>query len=157
MRGLPVPNQPKTIGEHLKMRRFELGISQAEAARRVSVTLRTVAAWERDKARPSGKYHPRLVEYLGCDPFHNLALGSPKGNEPSSVAILGPTAPLALGQQIRKRREELKKTQKECAKELGVSVKTLWGWETSQRQPWAKHLNRVLAFLGTGLEMVPAK
>jgi hypothetical protein len=31
-----------------------------------------------------------------------------------------------------------------------------WGWETSRRQPWAKHLNRVLAFLGTALEMVPA-
>lgn len=37
-----------------------------------------------------------------------------------------------------------------------LTAKTLWGWETSRRQPWAKHLNRVLAFLGIALEMVPA-
>jgi transcriptional regulator with XRE-family HTH domain len=43
--------------------------------------------------------------------------------------------PVTTGEKIRQRRLKLKKTRKQLASELGVSVKTLWGWETDRWQP----------------------
>jgi transcriptional regulator with XRE-family HTH domain len=147
-RSFPVSKEPRTIGEHLRKRRFDLGIRQSEVALRLGVSKRTLSLWETDNIYPTWAYQPRLVDYLGHDPFTDPALGSPKGNETSFVAILAPTAPLTLGQQIRKRRLELRKNRTECAGEFGVSVKTLWGWETGRWEPLAGHLKLVATFLG---------
>ena len=144
----PISKQPKTIGEHLKKQRFSLGIRQSEAAQRLGVSKRTLSLWETDNIYPTWAYQPRLVEYLGYDPFTTPALGGPKSNETSFVAILAPIGPLTIGQRITKRRVELRKTRKECATELGVSVKTLWGWETGRCQPCPNHFKRVVALLG---------
>jgi len=43
---------------------------------------------------------------------------------------------------------ELKKTRKQCAKELGISVKTLWAWETNRHHPSVELRNRLETFLG---------
>jgi hypothetical protein len=59
--------------------------------------------------------------------FTDPALGRPGGNESPFVAILASEAATGIGQQILKKRIQMKKTRKESAKELGVSVKTLWG------------------------------
>jgi DNA-binding XRE family transcriptional regulator len=103
--------------------------------------------WETDKVYPSWEHQPRIVEYLGCDPFTDPALGRPKGNETPGVAFLAPAGPLSFGQQIRKRRMELKKTRKQLAQELGVSVKTLWSWETDRCQPGIPHPKQIAEFL----------
>ena len=68
---------------------------------------------------------PRLVEYLGFDPFVIAALGRPKGNETHGVAFLSPDRKLALGQQILHWRIGLKKTHKLMVAEMGVSIKPL--------------------------------
>ena len=146
-RSFPVSKQPKTIGERLRKQRFNLGIRQAQAAQRFKVSQLTLSLWERDKAHPTWPYQPRLAEYLGYDPFTDPALGRPKGNETSYVAILAPAGDPTLGQRIIARRMELKKNRKECAREMGVSVKTLWGWETGRCQPSARHLEQVHALL----------
>ena len=58
------------------------------------------------------------------------------------------------GRPIRNdRRTELRKNRKEGAKELGVSVKTLWAWETCRWEPCASHLERVGAFLDFDLTL----
>jgi transcriptional regulator with XRE-family HTH domain len=147
-RSFPVSKQPKTFGEHLRKQRFNLGIRQSEAALRLGVSKRTLSLWETDNIYPTWAYQPRLIEYLGCDPFTNQALGGPKGNESPSVAILAPTGLLTFGQRIMARRVELRKNRTECAQEIGVSVKTLWGWETGRCQPCASHFERLVAFLG---------
>jgi len=56
-----------------------------------------------------------------------------KSNESQRVAFLSSEPSVHIGQQIAKRRMELKKTRKQ----MGVSVKTLWGWETNRHQPGA--------------------
>jgi DNA-binding XRE family transcriptional regulator len=76
-----------------------------------------------------------LTAYLGYDPFTDPTLGSPRGNEPSGVAFLSPDAPVTLGQKLMQNRLKMRKTRKQMAAELGVSVKTLWGWETDRWQP----------------------
>jgi DNA-binding XRE family transcriptional regulator len=85
---------------------------------------------------------------LGYDPFTDPALGRPKGKETPVVAFLSSNVPISIGQQIRKSRLELKKSRNKCAKELGISVKTLWGWETGRCQPCILLKERVAEFLG---------
>jgi transcriptional regulator with XRE-family HTH domain len=42
---------------------------------------------------------------------------------------------MTIGERIKEHRFKLNKTRKQMAKELGISVKTLWGWETDRWQP----------------------
>ena len=148
-RSWPVAKQPQSIGEQLRKRRFDLGIRQSEAARRLNVSNRTLSLWECDRVYPTWQFQPRIAAYLGQDPFIDPSLGRPKGNETQFVAILAPNQPGSLGQQIRKRRLDLRKTRRQLAKELAVSVKTLWGWETGRRKPTARLWERLEQFLDT--------
>jgi DNA-binding transcriptional regulator YiaG len=84
---------------------------------------------------PPWAFQPRLIAYLGYDPFTETGLKTPKSNEPSFVAFLCPDAPVSLAQKIRHFRLKSRKTRKQFAAELGVSVKTLWGWETARWLP----------------------
>lgn len=133
-RGIPVPKEPKTIGEHLRRRRLKLGLRQSEVARKLGISTVTLSRWECDKVYPTWPQQPTIALYLGYDPFTDSSLGAPKSNETSVVAILSSNHSISIGQQIRKWRMELKKTRKKLAQELGISVKTLWGWETDRRQ-----------------------
>jgi transcriptional regulator with XRE-family HTH domain len=150
-RSFPVSKQPQTIGEHLRKRRFDLGIRQSEAAKRLNVSERTLSQWETDKVYPAWSFQPRLIQYLGYDPFANPALGRPGATNPHALPICDSKSPANMGERIRSRRLELKKTRKQCAKELGVSVKTLWGWETGRRQPSVTLRKRLTSLSGLNL------
>ncbi len=118
-RGIPVPKEPTTLGGHLRKRRLQLKLFQAEAARKLEVSTVTLSRWESDRLHPTWPYWPRIVAYLGYDPFANPALGRPKGNETIGVAFLPSGLPVSLGQQLIRRRMEMKKTRKEFARILG--------------------------------------
>jgi transcriptional regulator with XRE-family HTH domain len=146
-RSFPIAKEPTTLGEHLKKKRFSAGIRQSEAALKLGVSDRTLSLWETDRVYPAWAFQPRLIAYLGYDPFTNPALGKPKGNETSCIAILSPDTPVTTGQKIKNRRFKLKKTRKQLASELGVSVKTLWSWETDRQQPTSKGQEQIAKFL----------
>jgi transcriptional regulator with XRE-family HTH domain len=57
-----------TLGEHLRKRRMDLGITQKEAARRLEVDQWTVINWERGRTRPARRALPRIARFLGSDP-----------------------------------------------------------------------------------------
>ena len=153
-RSFPVSEQPNSIGEHLKKKRFDLGIRQSEAAQQLGVSKRTLSLWETDVVYPTWPFQPRISAYLGHDPFTDPALGRPKGNESSGVAFLVSYAPTNIGQQLMKYRLNLRRNRKEFAEELGVSIKTLRGWETCQWQPCANHLELIAALLKTDTDDV---
>jgi transcriptional regulator with XRE-family HTH domain len=134
-RSFPISKEPTTLGQHLKKKRFLAGIRQREAAVKLGVNARTLSLWECDRIYPSWAFQPRLIAYLGCDPFTETGLKTPKGNEPRGVAFLCPEASVSLGQKIWHFRLKSRKTRKRFASELGVSVKTLWGWETDRWLP----------------------
>jgi DNA-binding XRE family transcriptional regulator len=134
-RSFPISKEPATLGQHLRKKQFSAGLRQSEAAQILVVSKRTLSLWETDRVYPSWAFQPRLTAYLGYDPFTDPTLGSPRGNETSCVAFLSKNAPVTLGQKIRQNRLKLRKTRKHMALELGVSVKTLWGWETDRWQP----------------------
>jgi transcriptional regulator with XRE-family HTH domain len=137
-RSFPISKEPDTLGQHLRKKRFAAGLRQAEAAAKLGVNVRTLSDWETDRIYPSWNLQPRLTAYLGFDPFTNPALGRPKGNETGGVAFLSSATPMTTGQKIKNHRHTLKKTRKQMASEMGVSVKTLWGWETGRWQPTAE-------------------
>jgi len=131
----PIGKQPNTIGEHLRKKRFELGLKQSQAAREMQVSKLTLSLWETDKVYPKWAQQPKITTFLGYDPFTNPALGAPPSNKPIGVAILSPNSPISLGQAIRAERIKQRKTCKMFAAELGVSVKTLWLWEADRNAP----------------------
>jgi transcriptional regulator with XRE-family HTH domain len=134
-RGIPVPKDPTTIGGHLRRKRLELGINQSEAARILKVSTVTLSRWECDKVYPTWAQQSQVTAYLGYAPFSDPKLGRPKGNETLDVASLSSEAALTVGQQILQYRLKQKKTRKQFAEELGVNVKTLYGWEMNRHQP----------------------
>lgn len=134
-RKIPVPSEPSTLGHHLRRRRLELNVFQAQAAQQLGVSMRTLSLWECDKLHPTWQYWPRIVEYLGFNPFVNPALGGPSGNKRSDVACSEQKPPDTYGRQIMRRRLEMWKSQKKLADELGVDVKTLSEWEMNRHSP----------------------
>ena len=134
-RSFPIAKEPTTLGQHLKQKRFLAGLRLSEAALKLGVSNRTLSLWETDRVYPAWAFKPRLAAYLGYDPFTDPTLGSPKGNEPSCVAFFSPDAPISNGQKVKQHRLNLRKSRKQFASELGVSQKTLWGWETDRWQP----------------------
>ncbi|MGA9452970.1 MAG: helix-turn-helix transcriptional regulator [Verrucomicrobiia bacterium] len=136
-RSFPIAKEPATLGQHLRKKRFSAGLRQLEAALKLGVSNRTLSLWETGRVYPAWAFQPRLIAYLGYDPFNDPMLGRPRGNEPSCVAFLSTAAPITLGQKIKQHRLKLRKTRKQMALELGISVKTLWGWETDRWQPTA--------------------
>ena len=128
----PVSKEPTTLGEHLRKKRFSAGLRQREAAQILGVSNRTLSLWETDRVYPAWAFQPRLITYLGYDPFSDPTLRRPGGNETSYVAFLSIDTPVTLGQKMKQNRLKLRKTRKQMALELGVSVKTLWGWETDR-------------------------
>jgi DNA-binding XRE family transcriptional regulator len=59
---------PRTLGEHLKKRRRELGLLQREAAEMLGVSTDTVVNWEKDKSEPVAAQFRPVVAFLGYDP-----------------------------------------------------------------------------------------
>jgi hypothetical protein len=57
--------------------------------------------WETGRIFPSLTLQPRIVDYLGYDPFIIPPVGTPKGNETRGVAFLAPDSKAAIGQRIR--------------------------------------------------------
>lgn len=54
---------------NLRERRKELGHSLESASRELGIGGATLILWEREKRPPSLRSIPRILTYLGCDPF----------------------------------------------------------------------------------------
>ena len=70
-RSVPVSKEPKTIGEHLRKKRFDLSLRQSEAAQQLRVSKRTLSLWDCDRVCPTPPFYPRISFYLGLNPFKN--------------------------------------------------------------------------------------
>jgi transcriptional regulator with XRE-family HTH domain len=61
------PPKPVSLGDHLRKRRLDLGLRQAQLAERIGVTESTVWNWEHGTT-PAPQYHARIIELLGYQP-----------------------------------------------------------------------------------------
>jgi len=60
--------QPKTIGEHVRKRRMDLGMLQREVAVKIGATGSSVYNWERG-TEPELIHIPKIIKFLGYVPF----------------------------------------------------------------------------------------
>jgi DNA-binding XRE family transcriptional regulator len=144
---IPVQSDSNSLGSQLRRQRAKLGIFQAEAARRLKISGRTLSLWECDRLYPTWPYWPRIVAYLGHDPFNNPARGCPQSNKSQFVAILSGKRPLSFIEQIMEYRVATRKNWLQLGKEFGVSAKTLRGWTTGRRQPSKELKSRIEGLL----------
>ena len=63
------PAEPKSLGEHIKKRRVDLGLLQREVAQQLGVDKWTVLNWERGKTGPDVRYYPAIITFLGYNPL----------------------------------------------------------------------------------------
>lgn len=114
------------MGDHLKKRRLDLGLFQKEVASRLGVNEGTILNWERGKTLPPVRCVPRVIRFLGCDPY---------------------PAPTSLAEKLMAKRRQLGVSRKWLANRLGVDEGTLAHWEKGQREPAGKWVETVKAFL----------
>lgn len=112
LKGYPV--EVKTFGDHIKKRRLDLGLKQAEVAEMFGVSRTSIAFWERNVSFPNLRVMPQLTEFVGYNPYGDLL----KLEAPERIA----TARKILGL-----------TQEEAAKRLCVCTSKLRAWERGKK------------------------
>jgi DNA-binding XRE family transcriptional regulator len=112
LRGL---DNPKSIGEHLKKRRLQLQLLQADTAKIFDVCEDSITGWENGRSIPQIQYYPKLIEFLGYNPF------------------LVETE--TLGGRIKKYRIEQGLSHKKLGEKIGVDASTIGAWEENKHVP----------------------
>ena len=111
---------PQTIGEHLKKRRQELKILQKDIARILEVSEECVSNWELDKCKMHISYYPKVISFLGYNPF--------------------PVDTATLGGRMRAYRITHGLTQEDLAELVGVNESTVFHWEKGTNTPFPKKM-----------------
>lgn len=60
--------EPRSLGEHIRRRRLELGLTQWQAGKCLGVSEWTVANWEKGHTKPTAHAQKAVAAFLGCDP-----------------------------------------------------------------------------------------
>jgi DNA-binding transcriptional regulator YiaG len=131
----PIPKEPVTLGDHIRKRRYELGLFQDEVASRLGVGVHTLVTWERNQAEPAVRLVPKIIAFLGYNPF-------PK--------------PTTLGERIVARRRSLGIARKRLAWALGVDEGALRNCETGGTELTGSYRARVEWFLAAPPEELKA-
>lgn len=106
------PEAPRTLGEHLKRRRLDLGLRQRDVAAELGVTAQTVRNWESGKHQPPVRAIPGIHAVLRFCPFN-------------------PT--WTFGQRLRAAREAQGLSRRRAAALVGVDAATIARVERSVR------------------------
>ncbi|MCX6168631.1 MAG: helix-turn-helix transcriptional regulator [Ignavibacteriales bacterium] len=117
-----IPQNPQTIGEHIRKRRLEQSLFQSDVARIIGVEETSIYNWESNRSNPSVKYIPTIIKFLGYVPD-----------------IFPHTT---LGEKLIYYREIHGLSQKKLAMKLGVDQTTLRRWERNISKPSKKLLKR---------------
>ena len=60
--------EPRSLGDHIRKRRLELGLTQRQAGERLEISEWTVANWEKGHTKPAARAQKTVTAFLGCDP-----------------------------------------------------------------------------------------
>jgi transcriptional regulator with XRE-family HTH domain len=112
------------LGEEIRKRRLDLNLRQIDVAKIIGCDEMTVVNWEKGHAAPRINHMPRVVKFLGFNPF---------------------TESDNLSHRLINHRKSRGITQKEFAQQLGVDPSTLARWERGERTPGAHFLERIVS------------
>jgi transcriptional regulator with XRE-family HTH domain len=124
------PTDPKTVGEHLLKKRLDRGLLQREVADVLGTTESNVWNWESNRNEPALRFIPRIVGFLGYDPF--------------------PMA-TSFGERLTRHRTLRGLSRVKFAVILGVDPSTVRQWETGRRLPMKRHKAALDAVCGIDL------
>lgn len=116
-----------SLGDHIRSRRLDLGLFQANIAHQIGANTMTIYNWEGNKSYPAIRYIPAILRFLGYNPF------PPAHTLPERLAAA---------------RKMLGLSQRNLAESLGVDPGTLQAWEAGQHTPGGKNDRLIEAFLG---------
>src|SRR5262249_50940858 len=104
------PRELKTLGDHIRKKRIELGLRQRDVADLLGAHSQSVNAWERNYREPVLHRLPAIASFLGYD-------------------LEAPPADAPLGLRIASKRRSRGLSQKRLAELLGIDEATLRKWE----------------------------
>jgi transcriptional regulator with XRE-family HTH domain len=70
-----LPTSLTTLGDHIRKKRLNLGLSQREAARIIGVEQCSVYNWEKRGMNPAQRIQTAIFNFLGYDPSQNGGTG----------------------------------------------------------------------------------
>jgi transcriptional regulator with XRE-family HTH domain len=127
------PHELRSLGDHIRRRRLDLGLRQRTVASRLGVSVETVALWEKGRVEPLPRQYPGLIRFLGYDPTGEVS---------------------SIGNRLQTLRWQLGLTQAEFAARLCLDEGTVSGWESGARRPSAWRWRRLEPVL-VDLERTP--
>jgi len=120
------PFAPNTLGQRIRQRRMDLGLTQQTLALQLGCWYQSVARWERDLSEPLAASWPAIEALLGV------------GLVPERDGLPG---------RVRAARLRLGLTQEQVAARAGLDPRTIRNVETGRHRPsrgTAEHLREVL-------------
>jgi transcriptional regulator with XRE-family HTH domain len=121
------PEEPRTLGEHLKRHRLDLGLRQRDVGAEIGVKAETVGHWELGRSRPPVRLIPAIHRFLGFCP-------------------LDPT--WTRGDRLRAAREAQGLSRRRVAGLVGVDEGTVWRAESRDGRVTRLALRAVRRILG---------
>jgi len=116
------PHSPRTLGERIRQRRTDLGLTQHTLANQLGCWYQSVAAWERGFSEPAPTRWPAIESALGA------------GLVPQREGLAG---------RVRAARLRLGWTQEELARRAGVNARTVRNTERGSFHPNKGTLERL--------------
>lgn len=118
------PDTPRTLGEHLRKRRLDLGETQEQTASRFGVTFTSYNGWEADRIAPKVWQWPKVIQFLDHDPT---------------------PAPTNFDQALTSLQRRHGLPRELLAVRLGIERKTLFNWLAGTVQPSSKAVRKILS------------
>jgi len=94
---------------------MQLKLHQSDVAKIFDVCEDSITGWETQRNRPHIHYYPKMIEFLGYNPF--------------------PVDTDTLGGRIKKYRIEHGLSQEDLANKMGVNESTIFSWEKGNHTP----------------------
>jgi transcriptional regulator with XRE-family HTH domain len=120
------PHEPLTLGQQIRRRRLDQGLTQRTLAERLGCYAETVVAWERDESEPLARRWPAIEAALG------------PGLVPERDGLPG---------RVRAARLRLGLTQKQVAARARLDSRTVRNVETGRDRPHRRTTERLRAVL----------
>jgi DNA-binding transcriptional regulator YiaG len=122
------PKALRSVGDHLRKRRLDLGSLQREVAASLGVRVNTIRNWEAGRNAPAQWQWPAVVAFLGYVPFGTDGI---------------------LAEKLKAYRRVHGLSQVRLAGLIGVDPSTVWHWEQGRSQPTDQHTGRISALIAT--------
>jgi transcriptional regulator with XRE-family HTH domain len=118
--------EPITLGDHLRRRRFELGLYQKDVAIQIGVTTSTIWNWENGWSSITLSCMPKVIEFLGYNPI---------------------PCPEDLMEKLAWFRQVNGLTLEQLGAEMGRDPEQLSDWLSGQHRPCRRNREEVELFL----------